>query len=430
VKGRRLDASRQWLERALRVIPSATQTFSKSRRQFVEGVGPVFLARGQGSHVWDVDGHEYVDCPMALGAVVLGHGYPRVVEAVARQLAEGTSFSLSHPLEVELAETLVELLPCAEMVRFGKNGSDATTGAVRAARAVTGRDVVAVCGYHGWQDWYIATTTRDRGIPAAVRELSVTFRYNDLASLAAVFDAYPGRVAAVVMEPVGVEPPGPGFLEGVAALTRRQGAVLVFDEIVTGFRLALGGAQQLYGVVPDLACFGKAMANGLPLSVVAGRRELMEVFDEIFFSFTFGGETASLAAARATIAEIRDREVIAHLWRQGTRLKDGFATLARERGVAEVAACVGLPPRTVVTFADPAGGDGQVLKTLFLQECLKRGVLFGGGVNLSYSHDDDDVATLLVAFEAALQILGDAVRKGDAAERLEGPVVQPVFRKP
>ncbi len=427
---RKGERSSAYLKRALAVIPSATQTFSKGRNAYVEGVGPAFLARGRGSHVWDVDDNEYIDYPMALGAVILGHAYPAVVEAVTRQAAEGVSFSTAHPLEVEVAEALTELIPGADMVRFGKNGSDATAGAVRAARALTGRDVIACCGYHGWQDWYIGTTTRADGIPKAVRELTVTFAYNDLASLERVFAEHPGRVAAVVMEPVGIVPPAPGFLEGVRDLAHRQGALLVFDEIVTGFRLALGGAQELFGVIPDLACFGKALGNGFPIAAVVGRRDLMEVFDRIFFSFTFGGEAVSLAAALATVREMCDKPVIAHLWRQGGRLQEGFNALARAAGLERHLACVGYPPRTVITVADPGGGDPAILKTLFLQECLKRGILLGGGMNVSFSHDDRDVETTLGVYGTALGIVADAVRAGDAARRLEGRVVEPVFRQP
>ena len=427
---RHLDRSSEWLKRALAVIPSATQTFSKGRRAYVEGVGPAFVARARGSHVWDVDGHEYIDYPMGLGAVTLGHAYPAVNEAVTRQLAEGVSFSVAHPLEVALAETLTEILPGADMVRFGKNGSDATSGAVRAARALTGRDVIVCCGYHGWQDWYIATTTRAAGIPKAVRELTVPFAYNDLASLERVFADHRGRVAAVIMEPVGVVPPAPGFLQAVRDLAHREGALLIFDEIVTGFRLALGGAQEMFGVIPDLSCFGKGMGNGFPIAAVVGRRDLMEVFDQLFFSFTFGGEAASLAAALATVREMCDKPVIPHLWRQGERLRDGFNALARAAGLGRHAECVGYPPRTVITFADPAGGDPAVLKTLFLQEAIKRGILLGGGMNVSFSHDDDDVTRTLAAYEAALAEVAAAVKAGDAARRLQGRVVEPVFRKP
>ena len=425
---RSLAKSREYFARARHVIPSCTQTFSKGPTQFVQGVAPIFLQRGRGSHVWDVDGNEYIDYPMALGPIVLGYDDPDVLAAVRAQLADGVTFSLAHPLEVEVAETLAKIVPCAEMVRFGKNGSDVTSGAVRAARAHTGRDVIACCGYHGWQDWYIGTTTRRRGVPEAVCELTRTFTYNDLGSLERIFAEHRGRVAAVILEPVGVVEPEREFLQRVASVTHANGAVLIFDEIVTGFRLALGGAQERFGVVPDLACFGKAMANGFPLSAVVGRRAIMEVFDEIFFSVTFGGEALSLAAARATMAKLHEKNVIEHLWRQGARLRDGYNALAREVGLASLTQCLGYPPRTVLTFADGAGAESLATKSLFQQEMIKRGILIAGGFNLCYAHSDDDIRRTLDACRDALAILARALAEGRVEASLEGPVIQPVFR--
>lgn len=416
--------------KAEQLIPSCTQTFSKGPTQYVQGVAPVFLVRGQGSHVWDVDGNEYIDYPMALGPIILGHNYPAVTEAVMRQIRDGTTFSLPHPLEVEVAERLVETIPCAEMVRFGKNGSDATSGAVRLARAFTGRDIIACCGYHGWQDWYIGTTTRNRGVPKAVQQMTIPFEYNNIATLGRIFSEHPGQVAAVIMEPVGMVKPHDDFLQKVQKLSQREGALLIFDEVVTGFRLALGGAQEYFGVAPDLACFGKAMANGYPIAAVVGPQEIMELFDEIFFSFTFGGETLSLAAARATINEMEERNVIGHLWDQGQKLKDGYNVLAKEFEVDHLTECIGLPPRTVITFKDENGAESLVLKSLFQQECLKRGILFSGGQNICYSHTDADIEQTLRVYRSAMEILADAVRSGDARKRLEGEPVQSVFRRP
>ncbi|MER3422660.1 MAG: aminotransferase [Nitrospiraceae bacterium] len=417
-------------EKAERLIPSCTQTFSKGPTQFVQGVAPVFLARAQGSHVWDVDENEYIDYAMALGPIILGYNYPTVTEAVMRQMESGTTFSLPHPLEVEVAELLCEVIPCAEMVRFGKNGSDATSGAVRVARAYTGRDIIACCGYHGWQDWYIGTTTRNRGVPEAVRRLTIPFEYNNIESLERIFAEHPGQVAAVIMEPIGVMGPQDNFLQKVRALTEREGALLIFDEVVTGFRLALGGAQEYFGVIPDLACFGKAMANGYPLAAIVGRREIMELFDEVFFSFTFGGETLSLAAAKATITEMQRKNVVGHLWEQGMKLKDGYNTLAREFGVERYTECIGIPPRTVVVFRGEEGKESVVLKSLFQQECLKRGVLFTGSHNVCYSHSDADVEYTLRVYRTALEVLADAIKAGEVEQRLEGEPVQPVFRRP
>jgi glutamate-1-semialdehyde 2,1-aminomutase/spore coat polysaccharide biosynthesis protein SpsF len=427
---RSIAVSQELKKKAERLIPSCSQTFSKGPSQYIQGVAPVFLQRGRGSHVWDVDGNEYIDCPMALGSVILGHDFPAVSDAVRHQIEDGTNFSLPHPLEVAVAEKLVELIPCAEMVRFGKNGSDATAGAVRVARAYTGRDIVACCGYHGWQDWYIGTTTRSLGVPDAVKALTRPFAYNDIKSLERVFAEFSDGVAAVIMEPIGIEAPRDGFLQQVRDLARRHGALLIFDEIVTGFRVAAGGAQEYYGVIPDLACFGKAMANGYPISTVVGRRDVMELFDEIFFSFTFGGEAVSLAAAQATINVLLQKRALDHIWQQGQRLKDGYNVLARAFGVERRTRCIGLPPRTVALFEDERGGESLVLKSLFQQECLKRGVLFSGGHNLSLSHTHDDVDQMLRAYRSAMEVLAEAIRRGDAAKRLEGEPVQAVFRKP
>jgi glutamate-1-semialdehyde 2,1-aminomutase/spore coat polysaccharide biosynthesis protein SpsF len=426
---RTLENSLALKGRAEAVIPGATQTLSKGPSQFVQGVAPAFLVRGSGSHVWDADGNEYIDYPMALGPIILGHCYPAVDEAVKRQMADGTAFSLPHPLEIEVAERLVEMIPCAEMARFGKNGSDATAGAVRLARAYTGRDLIACSGYHGWQDWYIGSTSFNRGVPEAVRELVKTFAYNDLESLRRIFGENPGKVAAVIMEPIGIVEPAAGFLQSVKELCRRAGALLIFDEIVTGFRLARGGAQEYFGVTPDLACFGKALANGYPLSAVVGPRAIMKTFEEIFFSFTFGGETLSLAAAKATLQEFTDKAVIGHLWELGRQLNDGFKTLAHELAVERFMRSDGLAPRTVLSFFDESGRESLLVKSLFQQECLKRGVLFSGGQNICFSHSAGDIDHTLRVYRTAMEIVGRALSSGNVAAMLEGSPVEPVFRR-
>jgi glutamate-1-semialdehyde 2,1-aminomutase/spore coat polysaccharide biosynthesis protein SpsF len=260
--------------------------------------------------------------------------------------------------------------------------------------------------------------------------LTIPFEYNDINSLERIFKERPGQVAAVILEPVGVVEPRDDFLQQVREMADREGALLIFDEIVTGFRIANGGAQAYYHVIPDLGCFGKAMANGYPISAVVGKREIMQLFDEVFFSFTFGGETASLAAALATITEMQKRNVIDHLWEQGQKLKDGYSVLANEFGVESRTECVGLPPRTVISFKDENGAESLVFKSLVQQECLKRGVLFSGSQNISYSHSDADVEHTLRVFRTALEILSEAMKSGDVLKRLEGPPVQPVFRQP
>ncbi|MFZ1057700.1 MAG: aminotransferase class III-fold pyridoxal phosphate-dependent enzyme [Candidatus Rokuibacteriota bacterium] len=426
----RFPKSMEWLKRAEARIPGASQTFSKGPTQFVRGGSPLFVERARGARVWDVDGHSYLDFTMGLCAVTLGYADPDVNAAVARQLERGVLFTLPHPLEAEVAERLCGMIPCAEMVRFGKNGSDATSGAVRLARAFTGREVIVACGYHGWQDWYIGTTTRNLGVPKAVRDLTRTFAYNRIETLEQVFDEHPGQVAAVIMEPVGVEEPRPGFLEAVRELCTRHGALLIFDEIVTGFRLALGGAQEHFQVVPDLACFGKGMSNGFPLAALVGRREIMRLLEEVFFSFTAGGETASLAACLATIEKMERRAVIPHLWRQGEQIRDHANRAAEASGVAGAIRCLGLGPRSVMTFTTPDGGAWWELKSLFQQECIRRELLFTGAHNMAFAHGDGEVSAACSIYDEVFPLVAKAVRRGDVSRRLEGPPVEPVFRQP
>lgn len=426
----RLSRSAALLERVRERIPGASQTFSKAPFQFVEGACPVFLERGEGAWVWDVDGNAYLDFSMGLGSILLGYADPDVNAAVERQLRHGANFSLPHPLEVEVAEQLCQLIPCAEMVRFGKNGSDVTSGAVRLARAFTGRDVIVCCGYHGWQDWFIGTTTRSLGVPKATQELTRVFVYNDLRSLERMFDEHPGRVAAVVMEPVGVEVPAPGFLESVRDLTHRQGALLVFDEIVTGFRLSLGGGQERFGVIPDLACFGKGMSNGFPLAALVGRREIMRLLEEVFFSFTAGGEAVALAACLATLEKIERAKVVDHLWRQGAALRDLFNARAASAGLGSVVRCAGLDPRHVVEFTHPSTGEPwHALKGLFQQECARRGLLFTGAHNLCLAHGEGEIRQAIEIYGDVIDLAADAVRGGRVEGLLEGPPPQPVFRR-
>ncbi len=422
----RYRRSQEQLARAERTIPLGAQTFSKSRVQYPVGAAPLFVTHGRGAHVFDVDGNEYVDLGCGLASVLLGYRDPDVDRAVAAQLECGVTFSLSHPLEAEVAERIVAMVPCAEQVRFAKNGSDATAAAVRLARAHTGRDHVAVCGYHGWQDWYIGSTARHRGVPAATRALTHTFPYDDPDALARLLAAH--DVAAVVMEPMNVAFPAPGYLAAVRDLCTRHGTLLVFDETVTGFRFARGGAQALFGVAPDLATFGKGLANGLPLSVMAGRRDLMQGMEEIFFSTTFGGETLALAAARAVLDKLEREPVLETVAARGTALADGTRALARAHGLADVVQVSGHPTWTFVQLRAAGPYDPLALKTLFLQECLARGILTLGTHNVCYALTDEDVERVLAAYREVFAILRDAIDRGDLHARLRCEVLQPLFR--
>ena len=424
----RFANSMAWLARARRVVPGAAQTLSKGPSMFVEGAYPVFLQRGRGCRVWDVDDNEYIDYLLGLASITLGYAYSPVVEAVTRQLERGSIYSLPHPLEVEVSERLRDVIPCAEMARFLKTGSEADAAAVRVARAATGRDVVLFAGYHGWADWYAVTTPRSKGIPKDFSRLIAPFDYNDLGSLERALDEHHGQVAAVIMEPVLLDAPAKGFLEGVKAAAHRCGALLIFDEIISGFRWAVGGAQEYFGVVPDLATFGKGMANGLPLAAVVGRADLMREFEEIFVSSTFGGDTLALAACLATMDEYAKRPVIDHLWRMGRRFQDGFTAAAGRLGVP--ARCIGYPVHPKIVIDHPSPEQQRLLMSLFLQESGARGVIFHfAGFNISYSHAEADVDETLEACDGALRVVGQALADGRIAERLRGKPYQEAFRR-
>lgn len=426
--GRSYPASEAMLERALRVIPLGAQTFSKSFTQYPRGAAPFFIDRAAGATAWDVDGNAYLDFNNALCSITLGHCDAEVSAAVAEQLAKGTIFTLSSELEIEVAERIVQLVPCAEKVRFGKNGSDATAGAVRAARAFTGRERVAVCGYHGWQDWYIGSTARNKGVPGATQRLTHGFAYNDLASLEAVLALHPSEFAAVMLEPMNSAWPAPGFLEGVCRIAREAQAIVIFDETITGFRYAIGGAQELFGVTPDLACFGKGLANGYPLAAVAGRADVMAEFEEIFFSFTMGGETLSLAAARAALDKSVRENVPAALARLGERLMARVSDLIVRHQCSELLSLSGHPSWSFLTIRGTPSVDDFALKTLFLQEVLARGILTLGTHNMSFAHREEDVDRLLAVYDAVFPILRGTAERGDIGEALRCEPLKPLFR--
>jgi glutamate-1-semialdehyde aminotransferase/spore coat polysaccharide biosynthesis protein SpsF (cytidylyltransferase family) len=425
---RPLAQSQAWFERSKKVIPGCAQTFSKGYTQYVQGVAPIFLQRGKGCRVWDVDGNEYIDYVQGLLPNILGYAHEEVNAAATAQMAEGHSFSLPHPLEVQLAERLTRLIPCAEMVRFGKNGSDATSGAVRAARAFTGRDRIACCGYHGWQDWYIGSTNRNAGVPKAVRELTHPFSYNDLGSLEKLFTEHPGEFAAVIMEPVNFVEPSGGFLQSVKDLAHKHGALLIFDEICSGFHFGLGGAEKILGVTPDLACFGKAMGNGFPISCVLGRADVMRIFNEIFFSFTFAGEVASMAAAMKVLDILEQTDALARLESNGRTLQDGINAMAKESGLGQRVRSVGRPQWSLLKFSDENGADSPLMKNLFQQEAVKRGVLVLVTHNVTAAHDSAAIHQTLEIYAEVLKTLASWLADANPARFLEGPMAQPIFR--
>ena len=423
----RYKKSEELLERALRCIPLGSQTFSKSKTVLPYGVSPYFVERAKGSRLWDVDGNEYIDFVNGLACVTLGYCDPDVDTAVRQQMQNGVTFSLPHMLETEVAEVLVKLIPCAEKVRFAKNGTDVTSAAIRVARAHAGRDRVAVCGYHGWQDWYIGSTSRDLGVPRAVKELTHTFKYNDAASLQSVMDRHPDEFAAVILEPMNKAFPEHGFLEKIRDIAHQHGALLIFDETITGFRYSLGGAQQELGVLPDLATYGKGLANGYPLAALVGRTEYMDVVERIFFSGTFGGETLSLAAAKAVLAKLQREPVIQTLKTRGGKIFDGVTRIVSENKLGNLITISGHPTWSFLQFTDAGGFTTWDIKTFFIQEMFKRGIYALGTHNLSYAHSDADIGSLLTCYSEVFPLIHSVISDGSLRDRLQCQPLVPLF---
>jgi glutamate-1-semialdehyde 2,1-aminomutase len=424
-------------DRAHHLIPGGCHTYAKGDDQYPI-VAPRFIARGFGCRVWDTDGREYIEYGMGNRTVGLGHAFPAVLEAVQRELRRGANFTRPSPIEVACAEQFLGLIDGAEMVKFCKDGSDATSGAVRLARAYTGRDMIACCADHPFfstDDWFIGTTPMNSGIPEPIRQLTVTFRYGDLASAAALFDQHPGRIAALILEPARTEDPERGYLQALQDLCHDNGALLILDEMITGFRWHNGGAQKLYGIVPDLSTFGKALANGFSVSALAGRREFMRLggLDHndrprvFLLSTTHGAETHALAAAIATMEVYQREGVIEHLYRQGTRLRQQTETAIRRHGLTEFVQILGKACCLSYATLDQDGRPSQAFRTLFLQETIRRGVLVPSLV-VSYSHADEDIDLTVAAIDEALGVYRRAL--DDGVERhLIGRPSQTVYRR-
>src|SRR5262245_19201762 len=416
-------------------IPGGAHTYAKGDDQYPVGA-PAFIVRGQGCRVWDLDGREFLEYGMGLRSVTLGHAYPAVVEAAAAAIKQGTNFTRPSPLELEAAERLLGLIEGADMAKFAKNGSDITTAAVKLARARTGRDLVAICKdqpFFSTDDWFIGTTAMAAGIPQSIRAMTLSFRYNDLDSVDTLFRRYPGQIAGLVLEPAAAQEPAPGFLEGLRARCDAEGAILIFDEMITGFRWHRGGAQKLYGVVPDLSAFGKAIANGFSVSALVGKRELMELGglrheqDRVFLlSTTHGAETHALAAAIATMKVYESEGVVEFLHRQGARLRSGIDETVRRLGLTGHFQVAGRDCNLVYAAKDAEGKPSQAFRTLVLQEALKRGLLMPSLV-VSYSHGDDEIDRTVEALGEVLGVYRQAL-DGGIERFLEGRPVQPVFR--
>jgi len=423
---RKFTKSNKLFKEVSKVIPLASQTFSKSYLQFIKGQAPLFVTHAKGVKIWDVDGNEYIDFINGLLPVILGYQYKAVDEAIKKQLKKGIIFSLSSPLEYELAELLIKHIPCAEMVRFGKNGSDVTTGAIRLARAITGQEHVAVCGYHGWHDWYVGSTARNLGVPKSTQKLTHKFIYNNIESLEKVLRKH--KIAAVIMEPMNYIEPENNFLQKVKALTHKYGALLIFDEIITGFRFDLGGAQKLFGVTPDLATFGKSMANGMPISALVGKKKYMKKVDDIFYSFTMGGEALSLVAAIATINELEKKKVIPYIWKLGKYLQDSTNKLLEENNLDSIIKVQGKPCWQVFIIKSHKKYTGMEIKSYIQQEVLQAGFLWFGQHNMNYGHKRKDCDLLLKSYKKIFTDLKKLLASKKLKENLKGEPITNIFK--
>ena len=419
------------------LIPGGCHTYAKGDDQYPV-LAPGFIQRGSGSHVFDVDGHEYIEYGMGNRAVGLGHAYPPVLRAVRDALQDGCNFTRPGAIEVECAESFLELIDNAEMVKFCKDGSDATSGAVRLARAYTGRDMIACCADHPFfstDDWFIGTTKMNAGIPASVSALTATFRYNDIASVEALFEDYPGRIAAIILEPAKADEPQNNFLHEAKRIAHENGALFILDEMITGFRWHMRGAQKLYDIEPDLSCFGKALGNGFAISALTGKAEYMQLggltqteHPRVFLlSTTHGAETHAMAAAIATIAIYRDEPVIERLYEQGAKLAKGVNAAIARHGLQNHVRLFGRPCCLAYGTLDQNGQPSQAFRTLFLQETIRRGVLMPSLV-VSYTHSDTDIARTVDAIDGALGIYVHALNDG-VSSYLTGRPSQVVYRR-
>jgi glutamate-1-semialdehyde 2,1-aminomutase len=427
--------SRSLRPKAHALIPGGAHTYAKGDDQFPEQA-PGFIVRGKGCHSWDIDGNEFIEYGMGLRSVTLGHAYEPVLQAAWRQMQLGVNFSRPAAIEVELAEAVLEVVDGADMVKFAKNGSDVTTAAVKLARAYTGRDLIAICGdqpFFSTDDWFIGTTEMNAGIPRAISDLTLRFRYNDLASVAELFDRYPDQIAGVLLEAEASVPPLPGFLRDLKILCEQKGAVLIFDEMITGFRWHLGGAQKFHNVVPHLSTFGKAMGNGFAVSALCGKREIMRLggldHDQprvFLLSTTHGAETHALAASVETIRIYRSEPVVEWLWKQGERLRTGVEQAAARHQLEKYFNVVGRPCNLVYRTNDQNGVPSQAFRTLFLQELIRGGILAPSLV-VSFSHSDEDIDRTIDVADRALGVYARALADG-VSKYLTGRPVKPVNR--
>lgn len=412
--------------RALKSIPLASQTFSKSSMNFVNGANPLFLDKGEGCYVWDIDGNKFIDYVLGLLPIILGYKDSDINNAIKAQLEKGITFSLATNLEAELAEKLIKLIPCAEMVRFGKNGSDVTTAAVRLARAYTNRNVIVTCGYHGWHDWYIGTTSRNLGVPEIVQNLSIKIPYGNIDKSKEIILKNKAEIAAVIVEPSGNRNIDIKFLTMLKDITKKLNIVLVFDEVVTGFRMNIGGAQNEYNILPDLSCFGKAMGNGMPISAIVGKKKIMEFMEKIFFSGTFGGECLSLAAAIATIDKVQQTKTIEQIHKLGAKLKLEINNILNQKNINEYIKIVGPDWKPSIEISNL---KDTPTTSLLRQELANFGILSTNTIGLCLEHCNKNILDMtLDAWNSASKNIETALKSKNPKKFLRGKPIQSIFK--
>lgn len=420
--------SEEFLKLAESKIPLGSQTFSKSKTQYPIGISPLFVTHAKGSKVYDLDGNEYIDLVNSLACITLGHADPEIILAVEKQLRSGSIYSLPSPLEYEVADLLTEIIPCADMVRFAKNGTDATSASIRLARAHTNKNHVIHTGYHGWQDWYIGSTTRSKGVPYQVSALSHSANLEDYSQIKDLFLKFKDDIACVIIEPIGRNIPSKEYLESIKSLCEANGALLIFDETITGFRVANGGAQELIGVVPHLATFGKGMANGLPLSAVVGQREYMMQFEDIFISGTFGGELLSLAAGKKVLERYINEPITEQLCQIGNSLSKEIETLIIKYELQNILSISGHDTWKFLTWSNAELFDSNVIRTYFMQEMFMRGVLVLGTHNVSIAIDSADILKVQNTYDEVLKLIREGLDKNSIRNSLQVDPLTPLFK--
>lgn len=437
----RVRRSMELYRRALELIPGGMQLISRRPSRYACGVSPVYASRAKGARFWDVDGNEYIDWVSGIGAIILGYCDPVVDEAVKEQIGRGVNFSISHELEVELAEELVRTIPCAEMVRYTKGGGDACAVAVRIARGTTGRDKILFCGYHGWHDWYLAANLDAEanlnahlfpgiepiGVPKALAGTAIPFPYGDLTAFAETLDKHRGEVAAVIMEPFRSEMPPEGYLQGIARLCREHNVVLIFDEVSSGLRFGMSGAQGFVGVTPDMAVFAKSISNGYPMGVVVGKRAVMEPAARMFISSTYWSDAIGLRAALVTLQELRRRDVAGFLLRYGTELQNRINQAAREAGFG--VRCTGLSVHSALQFPTEDATIRNKLATLYVQEMAKRGCHGYPLFYLNAAQGEAELEQTAVAARETFTLMLRGLEQGTLDELLEAELQKEAFKR-